>query len=123
VTIDRLGKAHFGLSAPVRDPEAPSQDKASRGYWELQYVSRTADGIWSASQNALAGAPEWAEPKRDDDVLAAWVRILADDDDNLHFTWHGTGETRISGTITPITCGSARKGEGSCLPPRRHRSR
>jgi hypothetical protein len=97
VVIDRLGKAHFGLSAPVRDPEAASQDKASRGYWELQYVSRTADGVWSASENALAGAPEWAEPKRDDDVLAAWVRILADDDDNLHFTWHGTGETRIYG--------------------------
>jgi hypothetical protein len=97
VAIDRLGKAHFGLSAPVRDPEAASQDKASRGYWELQYVSRTADDVWSASQNALAGAPEWAEPKRDDDVLAAWVRILADDDDNLHFSWHGTGETRIYG--------------------------
>src|SRR5208337_2195704 len=61
VALDRLGNAHFALSTPVRGPEAASQEKPSRGYWELRYIRRAADGVWSASENALAGAPEWAE--------------------------------------------------------------
>jgi hypothetical protein len=97
VALDHLGNAHFALSAPVRGPEAASEKKASRGYWELRYIRRSADSTWSVSENVLGGEPEWAEPKGDDDVLADWVHILADDADNLHLSWHGTAETRIYG--------------------------
>jgi hypothetical protein len=97
VALDRLGNAHFALSVPVRGPEAASQDKPSRGYWELRYIRRGTDGVWSALENALTGLPGWAESAGEDDVLTDWVRILADDADNLHLTWHGSAETRIYG--------------------------
>jgi hypothetical protein len=97
VALDHLGNAHFALSTPVRGPEAASEKTASRRYWELRYIRRSADSNWSTSENVLAGLPEWAEPKGDDDVLADWVHILADDADNLHLSWHGTAETRIYG--------------------------
>jgi hypothetical protein len=97
VAADRLGNAHFVLSAIVRGPDNGSVDRASRGYWELRYIRRSADLSWSHSENVLAGKPEWEEPKGDDDVLVDWVRILADDANDLHLTWHGTAETRIYG--------------------------
>lgn len=95
VALDHSGNAHFAISAVVHGPTLASKEKASNGYWELRYIRRNPTGAWSDASNALAAAPGWAEPRGDDDVLADWVRLAADDSDNLHLTWHGTAETRI----------------------------
>jgi hypothetical protein len=95
VALDRSGNAHFAISAVVHGPTLASKEKASNGYWELRYIRRNLAGAWSDARNVLAAAPGWAEPRGDDDVLADWVRLAADDSDNLHLTWHGTAETRI----------------------------
>ena len=97
VTVDKSGSAHFALCVPIRGPQNPSQDRASQGYWELQYIRRSADGTWSVAVNPLAGLKEWAEPIGDDDVLADWPRILVDEANNLHLAWHGVASTRIYG--------------------------
>ena len=97
VVLDPGGTAHFAVSAVVHGPQNASTERASRGYWELLYVRRNPDGAWTSAENVLRGRPEWAEPANDDDVLADSVRIMADDQRNLHVTWHGTAKDRIYG--------------------------
>jgi hypothetical protein len=88
IAADRLGNAHIAFSGVVG--KVPPGDG---GYWELRYVRRAANGAWLDARNALAGAPEWAAGPGDH--LADWVRILVDDDDNIHLTWHGTAISRV----------------------------
>jgi hypothetical protein len=97
VALDSLGDAHIAFIGKVRGPMNASKEAASRGYWELRYVRRTADDRWVDPQNVLSGDPAWAEPKGQDDVLAAWVQLRIDEADSLHVVWHGTAATRIYG--------------------------
>ena len=87
VAADALGNAHVAFSGVVH--KVPPN---AGGYWELRYVRRTADGAWVDARNVLVGSPEWAVGPGDH--LADWVRIVADEDDNLHLTWHGTAISR-----------------------------
>ena len=87
IAADRSGNAHIAFSAIVG--KVPP---GAGGYWELRYVRRTADGLWVDAQNVLAGLPEWAAGPGDH--LADWARVLVDDDNNIHLTWHGTAISR-----------------------------
>ncbi len=110
VAVDAAGRAHFAFSDTVRGPDHASTEKASRGYWELRYIRRDADGAWVDAQNILRGRTEWAEPSNDDDVLADWARLLVDDDNNLHVTWHGTAMSRIYGNDSAFYARRAAEG-------------
>jgi hypothetical protein len=114
VALDPSGVAHFAGSVVVRDPKNASTERASGGYWELLYLRRGRDGVWTPAQNALRGRPEWAEPVNDDDVLADWVRIVADEERNLHITWHGTAKDRIYGNDIGYYAFCAASGGGWC---------
>ena len=102
IAVDRQGNAHVAYSVLVRDPQRPSEQRASDGYWEMRYVRRTVDGTWVDAQNVLAGYAQWATPSDGSDVLVDWIRLAVDAGGNLHAVWHGTANTRIYGNDEPF---------------------
>ena len=110
VALDAAGRTHVAFSDAIRGPLAEVHDKGSRGYWELRYIRRNADGTWVDPENILRGRAEWAEPTNDDDALADWARILVDGD--IHVTWHGTAISRIYGHDSAFYIRRAADGAG-----------
>jgi hypothetical protein len=116
IAVDRQGNAHVAYTAIMRDPQRPSEQRASDGYWELQYVRRTAEGAWVDAQNVLAGIGPWAAPNDGSDVLVDWIRLAVDAGSTLHVVWHGTANTRIYGNDEPFYIRRAAAGADAWQP-------
>ena len=95
LTIDSSGHPVAAASSVIASPPM-DEDKGHGGYWTIRMLRRVAPGQWERISGPLDGRPEWAAPRRtDEDVLADWVRVMADRAGGLHVTWHGTAVSRI----------------------------
>ena len=98
LTLDGTGHPLAAASAPMFNPPQMTEEVGHGGYWTIKLSRRAAPGVWEVVPGPLDGRPEWAAPSQpDQDVLADWVRVLADRDGGLHLTWHGTAVSRIYG--------------------------
>ncbi len=96
---DNKGVLHVAMSVGIRfgNNEMSNKGKGSGNYWQMLIATRDAGGHWSPTRDALAGLPEWAEPPLTEDAIAAWTRVLVDEQGAEHLTWHGTAVSRVFG--------------------------
>ena len=96
---DNRGAVHVAMSVGRRfgNQSLTNQGKGSGHYWQMLIATRDAAGHWGPTRDALAGLPAWAEPPASEDAIAAWTRVLVDDQGAEHLTWHGTAVSRVFG--------------------------